>query len=71
MTGSASEAEMTAEAVGGFLSLMETQRHGDLDIVIEERHVPIAVATLPQRGYAPVPRIPIPADYVRFDARSP
>ena len=33
-----------------------TRRHCDLDIVIEERYVPVAVAALQRRGYAPVPR---------------
>ena len=32
-----------------------TRRHCDLDIVIEERYVPVAVAALQRRGYAPVP----------------
>jgi lincosamide nucleotidyltransferase A/C/D/E len=34
----------------------QTRRHSDLDIVIEERNAPVAVATLRDRGYAPVPR---------------
>jgi lincosamide nucleotidyltransferase A/C/D/E len=34
----------------------QTRRHGDLDIVIEERHVPTALAALQRCGYAPVPR---------------
>jgi len=34
----------------------ETRRHGDLDIVIEERDVAVAVAALQRHGYAPVPR---------------
>jgi len=34
----------------------ETRRHEDLDIVIEERDVPVAVAVLQRQGYAPVPR---------------
>lgn len=34
----------------------QTRRHGDLDIVIEERDVPAAVAALRGCGYAPVPR---------------
>ena len=34
----------------------QTRRHGDLDIVIEERDVPVAVAALQDRRYAPVPR---------------
>jgi lincosamide nucleotidyltransferase A/C/D/E len=34
----------------------QTRRHGDLDIVIDERDVPVAVAALQRRGYAPVPR---------------
>jgi len=34
----------------------QTRRHGDLDIVIEERDVPVAVAVLRGRGYAPAPR---------------
>jgi len=33
-----------------------TRRHCDLDIVIEERDVPVAVAALQRRGYAPMPR---------------
>jgi len=34
----------------------QTRRHGDLDIVIEERDVPAVVAELQRRGYAPVAR---------------
>ena len=34
----------------------QTRRHGDLDIVIEERDVPVAVAALQRRGYASVAR---------------
>ena len=34
----------------------QTRRHGDLDIVIEERDVPMTVAALRGRGYTPVPR---------------
>lgn len=34
----------------------QTRRHSDLDIVIEQRHAPAAVAALRDRGYAPVPR---------------
>src|SRR6266850_583039 len=34
----------------------QTRRHGDLDIVIEERDVPAAIATLQRRQYVPVPR---------------
>src|SRR5260370_11332820 len=34
----------------------QTRRHGDLDIVIEERDVPMAIADLQRRGYEPVPR---------------
>ena len=34
----------------------QTRRHGDLDIVIEERDVAMAVAALQGRGYGPVPR---------------
>ena len=34
----------------------QTRRHGDLDIVIEERDVPVAVAALRGRRYTPVPR---------------
>src|SRR6266487_1392673 len=34
----------------------QTRRHSDLDIVIEERDAPTAVAALRERGYAPVPR---------------
>jgi lincosamide nucleotidyltransferase A/C/D/E len=34
----------------------QTRRHGDLDIVIEERDVPAAVAALQGLGSAPVPR---------------
>ena len=62
---------MTADDVGGLLSLMDTSgirvwldagwavdaclgsqtgRHGDLDVVIEERDVPGAVAALRGRG---------------------
>jgi lincosamide nucleotidyltransferase A/C/D/E len=33
----------------------QTRRHGDLDIGIEERHVPAAVGVLERRGFAPVP----------------
>jgi lincosamide nucleotidyltransferase A/C/D/E len=33
-----------------------TRHHRDLDIVIEERGVPVAVAALQGRGYAPVAR---------------
>jgi lincosamide nucleotidyltransferase A/C/D/E len=35
---------------------VQTRRHGDLDIVIEESHTPVLVAALERRGYAPVPR---------------
>jgi lincosamide nucleotidyltransferase A/C/D/E len=35
---------------------LQTRRHGDLDIVIEERDVSVAVAALEHRGYASVPR---------------
>jgi lincosamide nucleotidyltransferase A/C/D/E len=34
----------------------QTRRHGDLDIVIEHRHVTVAVAVLRERGFAPVAR---------------
>jgi lincosamide nucleotidyltransferase A/C/D/E len=34
----------------------QTRRHADLDIVIEERDLPRAVAALTRRGYVPVPR---------------
>lgn len=34
----------------------QTRRHGDLDIVVEEHHVPAAVAALRRHGFAPVPR---------------
>jgi len=34
----------------------QTRRHGDLDIVIEERDVPVAIADLQRRGDEPVPR---------------
>jgi lincosamide nucleotidyltransferase A/C/D/E len=34
----------------------QRRRHGDLDIVIEERDVPAAVAALEGWGFAPVPR---------------
>jgi lincosamide nucleotidyltransferase A/C/D/E len=34
----------------------ETRPHDDLDIVIEQRDIPVTVAALEQRGYAPVPR---------------
>jgi lincosamide nucleotidyltransferase A/C/D/E len=34
----------------------QTRRHGDLDIAIESRDVPAAVAALRSRGYGPVPR---------------
>ncbi len=34
----------------------QTRRHGDLDIVIEERDLQAAVAALRERGYVPVPR---------------
>jgi lincosamide nucleotidyltransferase A/C/D/E len=34
----------------------QTRLHGDLDIVIEERDVPMAIAALQHRGYGPVPR---------------
>jgi lincosamide nucleotidyltransferase A/C/D/E len=34
----------------------QTRRHSDLDIVIEERDVLMAVAALRERGYGPVPR---------------
>jgi lincosamide nucleotidyltransferase A/C/D/E len=34
----------------------QTRPHDDLDIVIEERDMPVAVAALEQRGYALVPR---------------
>ena len=34
----------------------QTRRHGDLDIVIEERDVPTAIAALQRCEYAPVPR---------------
>ena len=34
----------------------QTRRHGDLDVVIEGRDLPAAVAALRGRGYAPVPR---------------
>ncbi len=34
----------------------QTRPHGDVDIVIEERDVTVAVAALQGRGYAPVPR---------------
>lgn len=34
----------------------QSRRHGDLDIVIEERHVVAAVTALERRGYRPVPR---------------
>jgi lincosamide nucleotidyltransferase A/C/D/E len=75
--GSQSRVEMTADDVGGVLSMMDTsgirvwldggwavdaclgsqtRRHGDLDVVIEERDVPAAVAALRGRGYAPVAR---------------
>ena len=38
----------------------QSRRHGDLDIVIEERDVPVAVAVLQSRQYAPCP-VPTPA----------
>lgn len=34
----------------------QTRRHGDLDIVIEERNVPAAVAALEGREFRPLPR---------------
>jgi lincosamide nucleotidyltransferase A/C/D/E len=34
----------------------QTRRHGDLDIAIEKRDVPAAVAALGDRGFRPVPR---------------
>jgi lincosamide nucleotidyltransferase A/C/D/E len=34
----------------------QTRRHSDLDIVLEKRDVLLAVATLREHGYAPVPR---------------
>ncbi len=34
----------------------QTRRHGDVDIVIEERDVSTAVSALNDAGYAPVPR---------------
>jgi lincosamide nucleotidyltransferase A/C/D/E len=34
----------------------QTRPHDDLDIVIEQRDMPVSVAALEQRGYAPVPR---------------
>ena len=34
----------------------QTRPHGDVDIVIEERDVTVAVAALQGRGFAPVPR---------------
>jgi lincosamide nucleotidyltransferase A/C/D/E len=34
----------------------QTRRHGDVDIAIEEHHVPAAVAALTRHGFAPVPR---------------
>jgi lincosamide nucleotidyltransferase A/C/D/E len=34
----------------------QTRRHGDLDIVIEERHLARTVAALEERGFGPVPR---------------
>lgn len=34
----------------------QTRRHSDLDIVIEDRHLPTAVAVLREHGYRPVPR---------------
>jgi lincosamide nucleotidyltransferase A/C/D/E len=34
----------------------QTRRHGDLDIVIEERDLPVTVAALRERGYVPVSR---------------
>jgi lincosamide nucleotidyltransferase A/C/D/E len=34
----------------------QTRRHGDVDIVIEERSVSAAVSALKDAGYAPVPR---------------
>jgi lincosamide nucleotidyltransferase A/C/D/E len=34
----------------------QTRRHGDLDIVIEQRDVTLAVAALGDRGYTPEPR---------------
>ena len=34
----------------------QTRRHGDLDIVIEERHLARAVGALEEDGFGPVPR---------------
>ena len=34
----------------------QTRRHGDLDIVVEERDVPAVMDALQGGGYAPVPR---------------
>jgi lincosamide nucleotidyltransferase A/C/D/E len=34
----------------------QTRRHSDLDIVIKECHVPVAVGALQRRGFTPVPR---------------
>ena len=34
----------------------QTRRHGDLDIVVEERDVPAVMDALQGQGYAPVPR---------------
>jgi len=34
----------------------QTRRHGDLDIVIEQRHLEMAVAALRRSGYTDVPR---------------
>ena len=44
-----------------FLSLdaclgSQTRTHADLDIVMEECHVSVAMAALAERGYTPVPR---------------
>jgi lincosamide nucleotidyltransferase A/C/D/E len=35
---------------------VQTRRHPDLDIVIEQRHVDAATTVLKRLGYAPVPR---------------
>lgn len=42
-------------AVDAYLG-RQTRRHGDLDIVIEERHLAALVDALVDRGYEPVPR---------------
>src|SRR5260370_42598709 len=41
---------------GGACLGSQTRRHGDLDIVIEARDVPMAIAHLQRRGHEPAPR---------------